>query len=134
VLFDLRNSFCHIEIPVKDLEKARKFYSELFGWEIELHPEVDYGLIATPNPPGGGLMKVEEEVEIGIIPYVYVEDIDAVLERIKELGGEIIQEKTAVEEGKSWFALFTDLDGNLLGLYTEIEEEEEEGAEEEEEK
>lgn len=124
MLFDLRNSFCHIEIPVKDLDRARKFYSQLFGWEIELHHEVDYALITTPNPPGAGLMKVEEEAQVGIIPYIYVDDIDAVLERIKELGGSIVQEKVPVEEGKSWFALFTDPDGNLLGLYTEIEEEE----------
>jgi predicted enzyme related to lactoylglutathione lyase len=28
----------HFEIPVDDVERSKKFYSELFGWKLEKFP------------------------------------------------------------------------------------------------
>jgi predicted enzyme related to lactoylglutathione lyase len=28
----------HFEIPTDDLERAKRFYTELFGWKIEKYP------------------------------------------------------------------------------------------------
>lgn len=38
----------HFEIPADDVERARKFYSTLFGWKIEKpEGEMDYWMIST---------------------------------------------------------------------------------------
>lgn len=31
-------TICHFEIPAEDIERAKKFYTELFGWKIEKYP------------------------------------------------------------------------------------------------
>ena len=64
------HTIVHFEIPADDVEKLRKFYTELFGWKIERVPgPVEYWGIetvpvdehGTPIRPGvnGGMMKKE---------------------------------------------------------------------------
>ena len=59
-------SIVHFEIPADDVERARKFYSTLFGWKIEKmegEGEMDYWMISQSGDSsdksslGGGLMK-----------------------------------------------------------------------------
>ena len=33
----------HFEIPADDIERSRKFYTDLFGWKIEKWPATDLG-------------------------------------------------------------------------------------------
>ena len=50
----------HFEIPADDTERAKKFYSELFGWKIEpFENSSEYWLITTEEDDGigGGMMK-----------------------------------------------------------------------------
>lgn len=113
------HTFCHIEIPVTDFEKAKAFYPGLFGWKVELIPEMNYATFETGAPPGGGFQKVDKVERGGPVNYVLVEDIEATLEKAKELGaGEIIHEKTQVGD-MGWFAIFSDPDGNRVGIWQE---------------
>ncbi len=113
------HTLCHIEIPVTDFEKAKAFYSGLFGWKVELIPEMNYATFETGAPPGGGFQKVDKVERGGPVNYVLVEDIEATLEKAKELGaGEIIHEKTRGGD-MEWFAIFSDPDGNRVGIWQE---------------
>ena len=58
----------HFEIPADDLERSRKFYTDLFGWKIEKWPGSgtgdmeEYWIITTTDERGdkgldGGIMK-----------------------------------------------------------------------------
>jgi uncharacterized protein len=57
----------HFEIPADDIERSRKFYSDLFGWKIEQWPgpvsrDMEYWMITTTDEKGdkalgGGMMK-----------------------------------------------------------------------------
>ncbi|HXV92823.1 MAG TPA: VOC family protein [Pseudonocardia sp.] len=51
----------HFEIGAADVERARRFYSALFGWEIETD-ETGYGMVRTGAASGidGGLMQAPE--------------------------------------------------------------------------
>jgi len=62
------HTIVHFEIPAEDVEKLRKFYSQLFGWKIEkTEGPMDYWMIeivpvdeqGNPKVPGvnGGMMK-----------------------------------------------------------------------------
>ncbi len=53
----------HLEIPAEDIERAKSFYSELFGWNIErVEGPAEYWLIDTTDEKGergvgGGMIK-----------------------------------------------------------------------------
>jgi len=48
------------------------------------------------------------------------EDIDQTLEKVLRKGGKIMMPKTKIEvEGRGWFALFADSEGNRVGLYAD---------------
>jgi predicted enzyme related to lactoylglutathione lyase len=53
--------------------------------------------------------------EPGLLPYIYVDDIDHVVERIVTQGGEVV--KPPYPEGDLWVATFRDPAGNLIGVW-----------------
>lgn len=116
-----KHPIVHVEISANDREAAGKFYMELFGWNIQQIPEMnyatfDYGV----GGVGGGLNPVREDNPAGtVVVYVDTDDINADLAKIEKLGGKIVTPKTEIP-GMGWFGIFTDPTGNLIGLYTAI--------------
>jgi predicted enzyme related to lactoylglutathione lyase len=116
-----KHPIVHVEISANDREGAGKFYEELFGWNIQQIPEMnyatfDYGV----GGVGGGLNPVREDNPAGtVVVYVDTDDINADLAKIENLGGKIVTPKTEIP-GMGWFGIFTDPTGNLIGLYTAI--------------
>ncbi len=53
----------------------------------------------------------------GIVFYVAVEDIPKTLKKAEKLGAETVKEKTEIP-GMGWFGLFSDPDGNIIGVFT----------------
>jgi len=120
------HTIVHFEILADDLQKLRKFYSELFGWKIEKMPgPTDYWNIQTvpvdekgmPIRPGvnGGMMK-RQNPEHKPVNYIGVESIDKYAKKIEALGGRVIVPKTEVT-GIGWWALALDPDGNQFGIF-----------------
>ncbi len=113
-----KRNIVHIEIPAADLEKAGKFYQDLFGWKIQHIPEMNYALWEPEQAPGGGFNPLNESVKPGdVLIYVDSDDIEADLKQVKILGGTVLSEKTEIT-GTGWFALFKDPTGNTIALYT----------------
>lgn len=106
-----------MEIPVTDLEKAKEFYSKLFGWKVEVIPQMNYAIFETGTPPGGGFNKVDEVKAGGVLFYVQVEDIESKLREIENAGGKTVRAKSEIPD-IGWDAAFSDLSGNVLGLFT----------------
>src|SRR3954465_11570576 len=77
----------HIEIPAHDREASASFYSALFGWEMQHHPEMQSPPVAASPGPGGGLGKIDgDNVKQGqVLIHVGTDDIDASLNRAVEL-------------------------------------------------
>ena len=80
------HTIVHFEIPADNVEKLRKFYSELFGWKIEKTPgPAEYWDIqivpvdekGAPIRPGvnGGMMK-RQNPEHTPVNYILVESVD----------------------------------------------------------
>lgn len=114
------HTICHLEIPTTDLKKAGEFYKELFGWEIDYGWGPDMAMFKTEEGQlsGGGFDR-KDKITPGIIIYVQVDDIDAVLSKAEKLGGDKVQGKTEIPRDIGWFGLFKDLDRNIIGLFTE---------------
>ena len=73
------------ELGVEDDEKGRAFYSNLFGWDFRPGPNEGYE-IGTAGVPGG-----LHGGDKGAAPYLFfaVDDMDAAVARVRELGGTI---------------------------------------------
>jgi uncharacterized protein len=114
------NTVCHFEIPVDDLEQARKFYCGVFGWTISTgnaHGE-EYLFVRTapePGAVGGGLLK-RIDPQHGVTVYFAVESVKESAQKIEELGGKIVLPKTAIAQ-IGWLVTARDPQGNLLGLF-----------------
>jgi len=111
------------EIYVNDFEKSIEFYSELFGWQFKksLSKGLPYWNIYTgPESLGGGFMKKNEPNHSGqsIVLYVETDKIEETLDKAVSLGGKIETGKTMISEKAGHFALFKDIDGNVIGLWS----------------
>ena len=116
----------HFEIPADDENRARKFYSSIFGWEFQVLPEMDYSLAMTTPMDGNGRPAVSGSINGGLfrrtgqltapVVTVDVQDIDAALEQIVAQGGSVHREKMEVP-GSGWNAYFKDSEGNIVGLW-----------------
>ncbi|PRY01770.1 VOC family protein [Allonocardiopsis opalescens] len=116
----------NFELPADDVERARGFYREAFGWEITAFPEMDYTMLGTspvdengaPTQPGainGGMVKRESASDVPMI-VIRVGDIAAALEKVERLGGKAINPAKAV--GNMGFsATCADSEGNVIGLW-----------------
>ncbi len=116
----------HFEVPFDDADRARRFYREVFDWQIQPVPEMRYNMVSTgpvsaegmssePGYIGGGMMQREAPVNHPVIT-LQVEDIDAALLAIKQHGGAPVGEKMAIGE-MGFAAYFRDSEDNLLGLW-----------------
>ncbi|HHN81978.1 MAG TPA: VOC family protein [Methanomicrobia archaeon] len=109
----------HFDLPADDLERARKFYTGLFGWTFEKLP-MDYFLITTSDEKGslGGGMGKRGDPEQGITNFIGVEGIEDYMRRVEKAGGSVISPKQTVP-GWGHMALCADTEGNVFGLFEE---------------
>ncbi len=118
--------FSWVEIPVKDIERAAKFYGQLLNVEVtitDMGPRRMATLYYEPNQVGGSLLQ-SPDVEPGSQgAHVYLNagrgsDLEAMIERVRSLGAEIVLPATPMgDDGR--FATFRDTEGNLLSLFAE---------------
>ena len=70
-------AWCHVEIAVDDVERAKQFYDNCFGWSFQDVPALAYILYTTAEGGiGGGIMKRTDEYPRHMANYVLVEDVD----------------------------------------------------------
>ncbi len=113
-----KRNIVHIEIPTRNSQESGDFYQKLFGWKMTPVPEMNYMLWESGMAPGGGFSPLDEIVKPGdVLIYVDSEDIEADLKKVKQLGGQIVREKTEIM-GVGWFGIFKDLTGNMIAVYT----------------
>jgi predicted enzyme related to lactoylglutathione lyase len=109
----------HFEIPAEQPESLAKFYSTLFGWQIDKTPNVafDYWICRTGEGPGidGAIMKRMNPRQT-LTNYVDVQQMDGFLERATALGGMITVPRSVVP-GMGWYACVVDPQGNPVGLW-----------------
>jgi predicted enzyme related to lactoylglutathione lyase/uncharacterized glyoxalase superfamily protein PhnB len=116
-----RPRFCYVEIPAIDATASARFYQSVFGWEIRdgesSRPRFDD---ASGNISGAWVTGREAAREPGLLPYVWVDDIEATVGLVEAHGGEIVKAATPdAPGGNCWIASFRDPAGNVMGLYQE---------------
>ena len=110
------NAVTFFEIGAADNASLRQFYSSLFDWRMQPLSE-GYDLIETNAGAGvvGGLGRSGDGTPWATF-YVETDDVQQVLDRAQGLGGKIVVPTTEIPNMLT-FAMFTDPDGLLVGLY-----------------
>ncbi len=106
----------HFEFEASDIERAKRFYEELFGWSFsDLTDPVRYSLIDAGDSANGGVYLSEGEPDRHFKLYFDIDDIDAALEKVRALGGEAGNKQPI--SGVAWVARCFDSEGNELTLF-----------------
>jgi uncharacterized protein len=107
------------ELGVADAERARTFYTSVFGWTME-PVSSGKGFTIDANGVPGGLHPDDPQAS----PYVFfgVEDIDAALDRVRERGGEVLEMDVGADDPDTVarfgrFKLCRDDQGSPFGLH-----------------
>jgi predicted enzyme related to lactoylglutathione lyase len=112
------------EIPVLDLDRAVKFYENVFGYTFMPETTGPYSLAFFPMTEGaagatGALIKggAYKPSHTGTIVYFTVDDIDDILKKVNASGGKTVFPKKSI--GRYGFiAQFDDTEGNRLALHS----------------
>ncbi|WP_189112366.1 VOC family protein [Pilimelia terevasa] len=116
----------HFEIPADDVARARSFYADVFGWQLDTMPDMNYTVARTtptdsagmPIRPGainGGIFTRSDPVHHPVIT-IDVADVDAALGKVERTGGKTVMPKQAVGE-MGYVGYFADPEGNIVGLW-----------------
>ncbi|WP_421811601.1 VOC family protein [Flagellimonas sp.] len=117
----MKNQLTHFAIYTDDIERAKKFYDNVFDWGFNSYGQSDFLQIKDDKSDDGELIgalqsrkysPVSEKV-IGFECSIGVENIDFIIEKVKASGGEILMDKTATPY-VGWVTKFLDTEGNLL--------------------
>lgn len=121
-----KNAVAWFEIPTADFERAKKFYQQIFSYEM---PEMNMAAIRMGILPhlrdeggvGGAIVKGEwsKPSQTGTIVYLSAgNDLSAVLNRVEKAGGKVMVPKSPIEPDMGFFAVFQDSEGNSVGLFS----------------
>lgn len=113
---------CWIDLMTSDTEKAKTFYTALFGWTYETGDQEKYGGYITASKDGrmvAGIM--EKQADMGAMPdvwstYLRTDDIKATTEAAAANGGQVFLEPMEVPEQGS-MAMYGDAAGAAIGAW-----------------
>lgn len=120
----------HFEVPYDELDRAKKFYSEVFGWEIHTMPEMNYNIVRTvevdeqqmPKEKGainGGMYKRDEESAKSPVIVISVKNIEESTGKIEKAGGKVFKPKVSIGQ-MGFYAQVIDTEGNIIGLWEDL--------------
>ena len=104
----------HFEMNAKDANRAKRFYSSLFGWKYKDAdiPGIEYYLIDGTHPDGA-INPLQQDP--GPVVYFDTDNIDASIGKVRDLGGKADNKQPI--PGQGWFAACVDTEGNKFSLF-----------------
>jgi predicted enzyme related to lactoylglutathione lyase len=112
----------HFEVIGKDGAALQRYYSTLFGWEIDASNPMNYGIVKREdnlNPDGigigGGVGAGPEGYPGHVTFYIEVPDVEAALARAESLGGKRLMGPDRMDD-QLVIGQFADPEGHVIGL------------------
>lgn len=119
----------HFEIHVDDMERAKEFYGEVFGWRFEDWSDFAgmpyFGAVTGDEKElgiNGALMQRQSAPPVlnqAVNAYactIGVENLDSIESKIMQYGCKIAMPKYALP-GMAWQAYYFDTEGNIFGVH-----------------
>jgi predicted enzyme related to lactoylglutathione lyase len=106
----------YLHIPASDVRQAAVFYRDVFDWKVS-DPDSDRPSFddASGQLSGAWISDHLAATAPGLLPYIYVDHVEATVTRILAHGGEIVAHP--YPEGRLIVATFRDPAGNTIGLW-----------------
>lgn len=125
----MKNRVVHFEIHADDVERAKEFYEQVFGWVISKWEGMEYWVVMTAEKDSkeaginGGLLKrpvsLSGQGSNAFVCTIQVDNFDLVAEKILKAGGNVALPKADLG-GVAWQGYFLDTEGNTFGLHQTI--------------
>ncbi len=126
----MENKVVWVDIHVKNFDRAKKFYSAIFGYEL-IAEEYEQMRFAPFHRENMSKNKEDHKVSGCIVedhnhkpangnPLIYLNAdgrLDEVLLKVKELGGEVVADKEQIGPW-GYRAIIKDNDGNMIALHS----------------
>jgi uncharacterized protein len=107
---------CYIEFPATDIAGSADFYKRVFGWRTRQRGDGHTAFDDTTGQVSGTWVTGRSPAkEPGLLVYIMVDSVAAILDLIVANGGEIAQPIGA--DAPEITARFRDPSGNVIGLY-----------------
>lgn len=115
------------EIETAEPEVFQRFHAALSGWSFEpafagTELGADYWIVQHDGRGIGGLQRAAQDAappSVGTRVYLAVDDLEASLDRVLELGGTVERARVALGGDDRWFGVFRDPTGVSFGLWTD---------------
>ena len=120
----MANAVNWFEIPVTDIDRAKKFYEQVLDIELSRNDMGPMQMAWFPMEQGaegatGTLIKSDGYTPSydGSMVYFAVKDIEKTLSKVKQIGGKVVNPKTSIGE-YGFVAHFEDSEGNRVALHS----------------
>jgi uncharacterized protein len=111
----MAGNLVHFELPAENADRAQRFYETLFSWRFRSwEGPIDYRMTEGDTQPVAAVYPSDSD-QRGPIVYFDTEDIEATIERARELGGEA-EDKQPIP-GIGWYSHAKDTEGNPIGFF-----------------
>lgn len=118
----------HFEMPYENRERLVNFYSQIFGWRMQI-PGPEYGgyvLVSTTETDENGMINKTGAINGGFFPMesnsprqpsvvIAVEDLNDSMKKIAGKGGKVLGEPVDIP-GIGKYVAFNDSEGNRVGM------------------
>jgi predicted enzyme related to lactoylglutathione lyase len=115
----MSNRIVHFEIHCPDMARAKKYYEDLFGWQIsKWEGPVEYYVVRTGDKSQTGIdggMMPSRDGQPRTVNTVQVTNLDDMVKQAVAKGGKNVVPKMAIPT-VGWLAYCTDPGGNLFGM------------------
>ena len=107
---------CYIELPATDISRSANFYKVVFGWQVRQRGNGSTAFDDSAGEVSGTwVLGRPPASQPGVLVYVMVDSVAAILDAIVANGGQIVQPIGA--DAPEITARFRDPAGNVIGLY-----------------
>jgi predicted enzyme related to lactoylglutathione lyase len=119
----MANHLRFFAITADDVERARKFYEQVFGWTFADWGPPDFYLIQGAGTQGALQKRREKLTGSGFRAFectISVDDVDEIARRVERAGGKITMQKMRIETVGD-LIWFDDTEGNRVGAMKYLE-------------
>ncbi len=116
------------EIPVSDIDRAIRFYETVFDVKLERNQMGPFDMAWFPFKEDGlgapgSLVCYKDSYKPspdGVLIYftAHSGDLTNELDKVEEMGGVILQDKTLINEETGYMAIFLDTEGNRIAIHS----------------
>ncbi len=107
----------HIEFPADDMERAKRFYAAVAGWEFQpMEGFADYELFSTDEQSGGAIGARGTSTGNSVRIFITVPDLDRARDAATSNGGTLVEDITDVQ-GQGRYVVVRDPEGSEIALW-----------------